>query len=113
MYYAVIAEGRFNGVAYNDLKAEYVAHHAQYGELLVGLESLPEEGAVIDPEVIEASDVKRVRAERDRLLAACDWTQVLDAPLSPNDVAVWQAYRSALRDVPRQPGFPLKVEWPK
>lgn len=51
----------------------------------------------------------QVRAERNRLLSASDWTQVADAPV---DKAAWAAYRKALRDVPNQPGFPRDVEWP-
>ena len=50
------------------------------------------------------------RAERDRRLAACDWTQVADAPV---DRAAWAAYRQALRDVPDQPGFPDVIAWPE
>jgi hypothetical protein len=51
----------------------------------------------------------QVRAERDRLLAESDWTQVLDAPV---DQDAWAAYRQALRDVPQQEGFPHDVAWP-
>ena len=50
------------------------------------------------------------RAERNRLLAACDWTQVQDAP---TDKAAWAAYRDALRDVPQQKGFPGDIQWPE
>lgn len=50
-----------------------------------------------------------VRKQRDALLAACDWTQVPDAPV---DQAAWAEYRQALRDVPSQEGFPMQVEWP-
>ena len=39
----------------------------------------------------------RMRHQRDRLLAASDWTQHLDAPV---DRAAWAAYRQALRDFP-------------
>ena len=39
----------------------------------------------------------RMRHQRDRLLAASDWTQVADAPV---DKAAWAAYRQALRDFP-------------
>jgi hypothetical protein len=39
----------------------------------------------------------RMRLQRDRLLAACDWTQTADAPV---DKAAWAAYRQALRDFP-------------
>jgi uncharacterized protein YbjT (DUF2867 family) len=52
---------------------------------------------------------EEVRAERDRLLAASDWTQVLDAPV---DRAAWAEYRQSLRDVPQQEGFPTDVAWP-
>ena len=40
-----------------------------------------------------------IRAERDQLLAASDYTQVADAP---GDTAAWATYRQALRDVPSQ-----------
>ena len=50
-----------------------------------------------------------IRADRNARLAACDWTQVLDAPV---DTAAWAAYRQDLRDVPSQAGFPWNVVWP-
>ena len=56
-----------------------------------------------------AAKEREVRAKRDRLLAACDWTQVNDAPV---DASAWAAYRQALRDVPQQVSFPEAVEWP-
>jgi hypothetical protein len=51
----------------------------------------------------------QVRAQRNRLLSASDWTQVADAPV---DQAAWATYRQALRDVPQQDGFPGSVVWP-
>lgn len=53
-----------------------------------------------------------VRAERDRLLAGCDCTQIADFPTSEEARTQWAAYRQALRDVPQQEGFPWAVEWP-
>jgi len=53
------------------------------------------------------------RVQRDRLLAACDWTQVPDSPLDAAAKAEWASYRQALRDVPEQPGFPSTVTWPE
>jgi len=53
-----------------------------------------------------------IRAERDRLLSACDFTQLPDAPLSAAQKAEWSAYRQALRDIPLQAGFPNSVVWP-
>jgi len=52
---------------------------------------------------------KEVRDQRDALLAACDWTQVSDAPV---DQSAWADYRQALRDLPQQQGFPNEVNWP-
>jgi hypothetical protein len=51
----------------------------------------------------------RLRAERNQLLTASDWTQVIDAPV---DQAAWAAYRQALRDLPQQAGFPTTITWP-
>jgi len=55
-----------------------------------------------------ASKSAQVRAQRDRLLTASDWTQVADAPV---DKAAWATYRQALRDLPETEGFP-NVEFP-
>jgi hypothetical protein len=43
------------------------------------------------------SAMANIRAQRDRLLAACDWTQLAD---STADKTAWAAYRQALRDLP-------------
>jgi len=41
-----------------------------------------------------------LRAERNRLLAATDWTQMPDVPLTQAERDAWKAYRQALRDLP-------------
>jgi hypothetical protein len=56
----------------------------------------------------DAAAAARVRAERNRRLAASDWTQVADAPV---DRAAWAAYRQALRDITSHPQWP-DMEWP-
>ena len=45
-----------------------------------------------------AESMRLLRIERDKLLAACDWTQSRDITLS-ND-ADWKTYRQSLRDLP-------------
>ena len=56
----------------------------------------------------EREAIGALRAERDRLLVASDWTQVADAAV---DRTAWAAYRSALRALPETyAGGP--VEWP-
>jgi len=57
-----------------------------------------------------AQQATSVRAERNKRLSACDWTQLADAPV---DNLAWAIYRQNLRDIPEQPGFPLNITWPE
>jgi len=57
----------------------------------------------------EIAKAASVRAERNGLLTATDWTQVADAPV---DKTVWATYRQTLRDVTAQDGFPWTITWP-
>lgn len=41
-----------------------------------------------------------VRADRNRLLSASDWTQLPDAPLTQTQKDAWGVYREDLRDIP-------------
>lgn len=52
------------------------------------------------------------RIERDKRIAATDWTQLLDAPISDTSREEVRVYRQALRDVPQQEGFPHEITWP-
>lgn len=54
----------------------------------------------------------RVRVERDAKLAACDWTVLTDSPLTTAKKTEWKSYRTALRDIPSDSGFPHSVTWP-
>ena len=53
----------------------------------------------------------QLRAERDLRLMQTDWIYLPDVT-RPEDIAAWEAYRQALRDVPQQVGFPEGVVWP-
>ena len=43
------------------------------------------------------SAMAQIRGQRNRLLLACDWTQIAD---STADKTAWASYRTALRDLP-------------
>lgn len=66
----------------------------------------------VNSEKLATAQAKAVRAERDRLLTACDWTAVTDSPLSAESKTAWATYRQALRDIPAQSTFPASVTWP-
>ena len=53
-----------------------------------------------------------VRAYRDQLLSACDWTQLEDAPLSADKKQEWETYRVVLRNVPQTYTDPDLVVYP-
>jgi hypothetical protein len=60
----------------------------------------------------DAEQAKAVRADRNKRLAECDWTQLIDTPLDPDGKLAWQLYRETLRMVPEQPKFPWEIQWP-
>lgn len=64
-----------------------------------------------------AADVKEaalavLRAERDRLLVASDWTDLPNARLTDEQRAAWRAYRAALFDLPETTEDPAAPVWP-
>ena len=58
------------------------------------------------------TDWRILRGERNALLAATDWTQAVDAPLTDAKKAEWAAYRSALRSLPDNTTDPANPTWP-
>lgn len=53
-----------------------------------------------------------IRIVRDRLLAECDWTQVMDSPFAEEESTAWKTYRQSLRDIPQTYATPADVVWP-
>lgn len=65
-----------------------------------------EQYVVLAPDAAEiAVALASIRVSRDGLLAGCDWTQLLDVPLSDVRRQTWATYRQQLRDYPNQQGF--------
>lgn len=93
--------------------------HDSATEKLVSCDPYIQDGwaytVTVEPKTAEelAADLEAkaasVRADRNRRLADCDWTQLSDAPV---DAAAWAVYRQELRDVSGQAGFPGNVVWP-
>lgn len=74
-----------------------------------GLSAAPDAWAALVKQHDYDTAAAAVRAERDRLIGATDWTVLADAKTTKAD---WKTYRQKLRDVPEQAGFPYAVEWP-
>lgn len=56
--------------------------------------------------------IERMRGLRYALLAGCDWTQLPDAPVSPEKKEEWAEYRQALRDITDEFPDGENVVWP-
>ena len=61
------------------------------------------------PEAVKAS----LRPERDRLLAASDWTQLNDTTLPEDILAAWSVYRQDLRDLTDEIDENGEVDFPE
>lgn len=67
-----------------------------------------------DTEKTEAFEIKaaQIRRDRNNHLAACDWTQLKDSPLSDEEKAIWTTYRQELRDITSRDEFPWNTVFP-
>ena len=61
------------------------------------------------PEAVKAN----LRPERDRLLAASDWTQLNDTTLPEEVIAAWATYRQDLRDLTDEIDENGEVDFPE
>lgn len=91
----------------------------------IPFEVLADQAVLIDDVVTLVEDPAKVQAkldaawvafrtERNRRLAACDWTQLADAHLSQDKKDAWATYRQELRDLPESVTDPTgpSVSWP-
>jgi len=53
-----------------------------------------------------------LREERNKKLAATDWTQYNDSPLSDSKKTEWATYRQSLRDITSSSQSIFSVTWP-
>lgn len=89
---------------------------AIYREWLAGQATLAwdakEQGLVAAPHAARVSR-EMLRANRNRLLAASDWTQLPDSPLSQGQQLAWRNYRDALRNLFVGSPDPASVVFPE
>lgn len=90
--------------------AQEEGYREKRGEALSwSVEKIPEKTE--EEKLAEAEE--QVRSKRDSMISDTDYLLMNDYPISEEDLAVVKAYRTALRDVPQQEGFPYEVVWPE
>lgn len=65
-----------------------------------------------NPESDDSMVAKAIRDKRDNLIDETDYYLMPDYPSNPQNLEELKVYRQALRDVPKQEGFPRDVRWP-
>lgn len=65
-----------------------------------------------NPEPDDSMVAKAIRDKRDNLITKTDYYLMSDYPSNPQNLEELKVYRQALRDVPKQKGFPRDVRWP-
>lgn len=71
------------------------------------------EQRVLDAEEGLLMQHRMMRMERNARLAASDWTQIPNSPLTETQRAEWAVYRQELRDLPSRTSDPENPDWPK
>lgn len=95
----------FQGVAYDELYHTVPSDWPDQDAICVEFkENNPDAERPEDTNHLEIN----VRKQRDNLLAATDWWAVSDRTMTEEE----RNYRTALRDIPEQEGFPHNVVWP-
>ena len=105
MRYAIVEDGEVVNVVIADepLDDNWIeSDTARMGQLYA-------DGEFTDPPKDYDAQWAIVRADRNAKLAACDWTQLPDAPV---DQAAWATYRQELRDITTQ-SDPFNIVWPE
>lgn len=65
-----------------------------------------------NPEPDDSMVAEAIRNKRDNLIGETDYYLMPDYPSNPQNLEELKVYRQALRDVPKQEGFPRDVRWP-
>lgn len=66
----------------------------------------------VKPVVTKEQLARDIRLKRDALLSKSDFYVMPDYPSTEEALAQVKAYRQALRDITKQPNFPIMVAWP-
>jgi phosphatidylserine/phosphatidylglycerophosphate/cardiolipin synthase-like enzyme len=69
------------------------------------------DGKFVKPAADVAAQWAAIRADRNNRLAASDWSQLADSPLTNEQRGDWAEHRQELRDITTQDD-PFEVIWP-
>jgi hypothetical protein len=118
MTYAIIENGAIVGTKFDKPESgEYVEYVESIGypiKLVDGaVVAWTDEEIAADIEALEIKDgAATIRTKRDKFLAESDWVVTRAKELGQDVPREWFDYRSDLRGIPEQEGFPSSITWP-
>jgi hypothetical protein len=123
LYFASYYESEVELTEIEGYGPEFFAPICVHKELPEGLDKNCIKVELIDGDYIISEDTDKANAKQARLFAQlrqqrnsklqeCDYTQLVDAPLSVEQKALWAIYRQALRDLPANTLIPSNPVWP-
>ncbi|OXE35253.1 MAG: hypothetical protein CGW95_14975 [Phenylobacterium zucineum] len=110
-----VVDGLFlEGAALTQMLDSYAVRYEQNQAVNTTVPSVSNAQAILNMLSEPSPDEKAAmaRKQRARLLTLTDWTQAQDSELSADIKAAYSAYRSALRNMTAQAGFPTSFTWP-
>ena len=105
--------GVTTSVAYSSAEAEKEYTNSVEWRKSDGSISMTPADFVVDYSAVgPVVELLMLREERNKKLAATDWTQFNDSPLSDSKKTEWSIYRQALRDITSSTQSIFSVTWP-
>ena len=92
---------------HNGIEYHFPEKYADVGDYLASIQPTQLSKSVAT--TLKWNNIKIVRNSK---IAATDWTQMPDVPLTAEQKAAFAAYRQTLRDIPQTYSDPDLVEWP-
>lgn len=99
-----------DGLALTTLLDTYVANARVTLPIITASNLAAIQSLIIQPTTAQLAAA--IRGQRNQLINVTDKTQVKDTSLSADQQLAWASYRTALRDLPAQDGFPTLFTWP-
>lgn len=94
-----------------DMHHQLMQEQAMGRRIAAGSDGMPI--TVAPPPPTDAQLMTVLRQRRNRLLSACDHTQIPDFGLTDVQRGEWRQYRQALRDLPESVADLTAIDWPK
>lgn len=121
MFYSATSNGFYDSEIHSELPTDAIEITTDVHELLLigqasgKVISADSDGKPVltDPPEPTTDQLElSVRTKRDTLIASTDYLLMPDYPITAEKLTLVKTYRQLLRDITKQTGFPISIDWP-